>query len=302
MNHTYTTEGEEPVKDSDNVEEHGMYDHHYLENNKDVETQEPVTESLNVETQPPVSHINYWRGPSTLRTSMIGSPALKTSNHFDLQMWLGTQLKKRVIPMTSMTLTTTSTRIVPPATVPEVVRPFVDARRTDEETMPVRTITGARPKTRETTVDGAGISFPFGNMGLGMVTATNTNPSNLVTAIQTTPAIASTARSTICAIKQGDYSYALNRTIEALSREEENFARNKTNKPVQLKDLSPVLRKIGIIMEFGNIMPVEEFLKRRKWFAQYAKLNHNDAFLTVGQYMESQGHNELDFYNFLKLN
>ena len=46
---------------------------------------------------------------------------------------------------------------------------------------------------------------------------------------------------------------------------------------------------------------MEEFLKKRRLFAQYAKNNHNNAILAVGQYMENVGHNELNFYQFLKM-
>ena len=104
---TSATEREDSVRDSDNVEEHETQTQQYLENNKEV-VQEPVTESLNVDIQPPVS--NYWRGASTSRTPLTSSPALLKNKHqgFDLEQWLlYKQQEKRLIPpMTSMTLTT----------------------------------------------------------------------------------------------------------------------------------------------------------------------------------------------------
>ena len=47
-------------------------------------------------------------------------------------------------------------------------------------------------------------------------------------------------------------------------------------------------------------MKMEDYLKLSEWFGHLAKNNHNNPVLTVGQYWDSLGNDELVLYKFLR--
>ena len=141
--------------------------------------------------------------------------------------------------MTSMTITETSTR-----TIPEVVECYIDNVRTTGGNSPVRT------KTRATTAESK-LAFAFGNMSMPDATITNPNSlgaaatsvfqfpnpdrmagatqlgnlDGLVTATNTTPTVIVTTRNPM---DPGEYSNAISRNMNRISKEEQQFAKQKT--------------------------------------------------------------------------